>query len=67
MPKIKTNKAVKKRFKLTKSGKVLSSKSFRRHLMTDRSSKKRRHSRGWHEVDPTDKRRIKLLLPYGRS
>ena len=67
MPKIKTNKAVKKRFKLTKNGKVLSVKSFRRHLLADRSSKKKRHSRGWREVDRTDRRRIKLLLPYGRG
>ncbi len=66
MPKMKTNKAVKKRFKITKTGKVLASSSFRRHLMTDRSSKKKRQSRRWREVDPTDTKRIKALLPYQR-
>ncbi len=66
MPKIKTNKAVKKRFKITKKGKVLGPKSFRRHMMTDRSAKRKRQSRGWHEVDPTDKKRIRALLPYDR-
>ena len=66
MPKIKTNKAVKKRFKITKNGKVLAPGSFRRHMMTDRSSKRKRQSRGWREVDPSDRKKIKLLLPYGR-
>ena len=66
MPKIKTNKAVKKRFKITKNKKVLSTSSFRRHLMTDRSSKKKRQTRGYRQVDPTDKKRIQLLLPYDR-
>ncbi len=66
MPKMKTNKAVKKRFRITKNKKVLSRKSFRRHLMTDRSSKKKRQSRGWKNVDKTDKKRIQMLLPYDR-
>ena len=66
MPKIKTNKAVKKRFKITKRGKVLASSSFRRHLMADRKPKKKRQLRGWKAVDPTDRHRIKGLLPYER-
>lgn len=66
MPKIKTNKAVKKRFKITKTGKVMATSSFRRHLLTDRTSKRKRQSRHWRQVDPTDKKRIKLLLPYDR-
>ena len=66
MPKIKTNKAVKKRFKITKKGKVLAASSFRRHMMTDRSPKRKRQTRGWTQVDPTDRKRIKLLLPYDR-
>lgn len=67
MPKMKTNKAVKKRFKLTKRGKVIGTQSFRRHLLADRSARKKRQARRWKEVDPTDRKRIKLLLPYGRS
>ena len=66
MPKIKTNKAAKKRFRITKNKKVLSRKSFRRHMMTDRSPKKKRQTRGWHHVDKTDKKRIQVLLPYDR-
>ena len=66
MPKIKTNKACKKRFKITKNKKVLGPKSYRRHMMADRSSKRKRQSRGYHEVDKTDKKRIQLLIPYDR-
>ncbi|MBI3306919.1 MAG: 50S ribosomal protein L35 [Candidatus Omnitrophica bacterium] len=66
MPKLKTKKAMKKRFRITKNGKVMCSKSFRRHLLTDRSSKRKRQARGWHEVDITDVKRIKAGLPYDR-
>ena len=66
MPKMKTKKAVKKRFKITKNKKVMSAVSFRRHLMTDRSSKKKRQSRGYRLVDPSDRKRIQMLLPYHR-
>jgi large subunit ribosomal protein L35 len=66
MPKIKTNKAVKKRFRITKNKKVLSTSSFKRHLLTDRSAKKRRQNRGWRNVDKTDAKRILGLLPYDR-
>ncbi|MBI3316987.1 MAG: 50S ribosomal protein L35 [Candidatus Omnitrophica bacterium] len=64
--KMKTNKAVKKRFRITKNGKVLSTQTLRRHLLTDRSSKKKRQARGWTAVDPTDRKRIQHLLPYDR-
>jgi large subunit ribosomal protein L35 len=67
MPKRKTNKAVKKRFKITKSGKLLSTKSFKRHLMTDKTSKKKRQNRGWKLVDEAEVKKIKAMLPYGRG
>lgn len=66
MPKMKTNKAVKKRFRITKNGKILTTKSFRRHLLTDRSSKRKRHARKWRLVDTADKNRLKSMLPYDR-
>ncbi len=66
MPKIKTKKAAKKRFRITKNKKVLMSKSFRRHLLTDRSAKKKRQLRGWKNVDKADAHRVKLMLPYDR-
>ncbi|HLD50345.1 MAG TPA: 50S ribosomal protein L35 [bacterium] len=66
MPKIKTNKAARKRFRITKNKKVLSRGSFRRHMMTDRTPKKKRQSRKARHVDRTDRKRVFALLPYGR-
>ncbi len=66
MPKIKTKKAAKKRFRITKNKKVLMTKSFRRHMMTDRTAKKKRQLRGWKNVDKTDAHRVKMMLPYDR-
>ena len=45
MPKMKTNKSVKKRFRLTASGKVKRNKCNRRHLLSGRTSKRKRHLR----------------------
>ncbi len=60
----KTNKSVKKRFRVTKNKKVLFTKSKRRHMMTDRSPKKKRQSRGWKAIDPTHRHAILKMLPY---
>lgn len=65
MPKMKTNKAVRKRFKVTKKGKVLRTSTLRRHLLTDRSSAKKRSKRRWREVDQADSERFQKMLPYG--
>ncbi|MEE8106490.1 MAG: 50S ribosomal protein L35 [Planctomycetota bacterium] len=45
MPKQKTNKSVRKRFKLTKNRKVRRNKAYRRHLLSGRSSKQKRNLR----------------------
>ena len=65
MPKLKTNKAVRKRFRVTKKGKVLGSASLRRHLLTDRSSKHKRQNRNAQHIDDADCLHIKKMLPYG--
>ena len=65
MPKLKTNKAFKKRFKITKNGKVMSARTLRRHMLADRSTKKKRQARGMHLIDITDVKRVKQGLPYG--
>ncbi|OGW76274.1 MAG: 50S ribosomal protein L35 [Omnitrophica bacterium RIFCSPHIGHO2_02_FULL_49_9] len=65
MPKLKTNKATKKRFKITATKKVLASKTKRRHLLGDRNaSKKRRFRKKW-VLEPTDRKAIIQSLPYG--
>jgi large subunit ribosomal protein L35 len=65
MPKLKTNKAIKKRFKVTKNGKVLMSRTLKRHMLGDRTSKKKRQARGWQLVDKSDAHRVRWSLPYG--
>jgi large subunit ribosomal protein L35 len=45
MPKQKTNKGVKKRMKITASGKIKRHKTNKRHLLAGRTSKRKRHLR----------------------
>ena len=43
MPKVKTKKAIKKRFKISGTGKVMRNKQGRRHILTKKTSKRKRH------------------------
>ncbi len=61
---IKTRKAVAKRFKITASGKVLRSRSGKRHLLAGKSPKRRRSLGTIKVVDKTDVYRIKQNLPF---
>lgn len=45
MPKVKTNSSAKKRFKVTATGKITHQKSFKRHILTKKSTKRKRHMR----------------------
>ncbi|HNV86748.1 MAG TPA: 50S ribosomal protein L35 [Candidatus Omnitrophota bacterium] len=65
MPKQKTKKAVRKRFKLSAKGKVLKPQAFRRHLLGDKSSSRKRSLRRLKVVDHTQSDMIKRCLPYG--
>ncbi|MBI2167863.1 MAG: 50S ribosomal protein L35 [Candidatus Omnitrophica bacterium] len=65
MPKLKTNKAAKKRFKITGRRKVMKSKTSRRHLLTDKKSGHKRKLRRWQEASQVQSRMIRTLLPYG--
>jgi large subunit ribosomal protein L35 len=64
MPKVKTNRAAAKRFRITKTGKFKRSKAFNRHLKTAKSSKRRRNLRKSGMVDSTDQARVQGMLPY---
>ncbi|MEP6585492.1 MAG: 50S ribosomal protein L35 [Candidatus Udaeobacter sp.] len=61
----KTRKAVAKRFKITARGKVLRSRSSRRHLLSSKSAKRRRRLGKAALVDDTDVARVKANLPFG--
>ena len=63
MPKVKTNSAAKKRFKKTGSGKIKRSCSLRRHILTKKTRKKKRHLRKGAYISKADKRAANNLLP----
>ena len=65
MPKLKTNKAVRKRFKISATGKVQVSKTKRRHLLSYKSRNQKRKLKGWARVDKTNAKQVKEALPYG--
>jgi large subunit ribosomal protein L35 len=61
----KTRKAVAKRFKITARGKVLRTRSSRRHLMSTKNAKRKRRLAKAACADRTDVARIKMNLPFG--
>ena len=65
MPKMKTNRAARKRFKISGSGRVRRPKGGGNHGMQEKSRKRLRRLRKNDMVDKTFQKRIKLLLPYG--
>lgn len=60
----KTRKAVAKRFKITGTGKALRSQASRRHLLSSKSSKRKRQMAKSALVHETDMKRIKANLPF---
>ncbi|MBN1930340.1 MAG: 50S ribosomal protein L35 [Desulfobacterales bacterium] len=63
MPKIKTNRAAAKRFKKTGSGKFTFAKSHASHILTKKTTKRKRSLRKTRIVDQTNQRELRLLLP----
>ena len=65
MPKMKTNKAVAKRFKLTGKGKVKRGHAFKSHILTKKSAKRKRNLRKSAIAAPGDAKRMKRMLQGG--
>jgi large subunit ribosomal protein L35 len=65
VPKMKSNRAAKKRFRLSGTGRVRRSKGGAQHGFQGKSRKRRRRLRDNDMVAPAFEKRIKLLLPYG--
>ena len=65
MPKMKTNKAASKRFRVTGSGRVKRSKAGGNHGMQEKSRKRLRRLRKNDMVDKTMQAHVKRMLPYG--
>ncbi|MBM15327.1 MAG: 50S ribosomal protein L35 [Nitrospina sp.] len=64
MPKIKTNRGAAKRFKRTGSGKVRRNSAFTSHILTTKTTKRKRNLRKSSIMAPADAKRIKVLMPY---
>jgi large subunit ribosomal protein L35 len=62
MPKMKTHKGAAKRFKVTGSGKVKRNKAFKSHILTKKSSKRKRNLRRPDLVSPGQTKTIKRLI-----
>jgi large subunit ribosomal protein L35 len=62
MPKMKTKRAAAKRFKLTKTGKILRAKTRHSHLLSKKDMKRKRRLRKIDSVHPSDVQRVKRVL-----
>ena len=62
MPKMKTNSSAKKRFTLTGTGKVKRKHAFKRHILTKKSTKRKRDLTHFTLVDPADQNNVRLML-----
>ena len=62
MPKQKTHSGAKKRFKVTGSGKLLSERAGKRHLLEHKTSTQTRRLSGTSEVAPADRKAVNRLL-----
>lgn len=66
MPKLKTKSSVKKRFKLTGSGKIKRNFAFRSHNLTKRSTTMKRTNRGSTILDKSNEKMIRPMMPYAK-
>ncbi len=64
MPKLKTNRSAAKRFKKTAGGGFKRSSSHLRHILTKKSTKRKRQLRGTTQVHASDVAGLRRLLPY---
>ena len=62
MPKLKTNKSAAKRLRVTKNGKIKRFRAGKRHLLSSKSTKRKRRLRKAVMAKPMDCRRLKRLL-----
>lgn len=64
MPKMKTNKAAARRFKITGTGKILRRQSGKRHLNEWMSANDKRKLRGWAALSKDQLKNVQSLFPY---
>ena len=64
MPKMKTNRGAAKRFKASGSGKIGRNKAFASHILTKKTTKRKRNLRKGDLVDESNVKAVKRMLPY---
>ena len=62
--KIKSHRGAAKRFKRTKNGKFMRSKAFKQHILSSKSTKRKRNLRGTTTVAAVDTLKLTRMLPY---
>ena len=62
--KMKSHRGASKRFKITGSGKVKRNKAYKSHILTKKSTKRKRNLRKATLVDKTNLKAMKKILPY---
>ena len=64
MPKMKSKKSAAKRFKVRPGGSIKRSQAYMRHILTKKSTKRKRHLRGTTNLHDSNKRQVRSMLPY---
>ncbi|HEY6380094.1 MAG TPA: 50S ribosomal protein L35 [Candidatus Dormibacteraeota bacterium] len=64
MPKLKTHKGTKKRFRLTSTGKLMRRHAFQSHFLEHKSAKRKRRFSGVETVHGSDVRTVRRSAPY---
>jgi large subunit ribosomal protein L35 len=66
VPKMKSKRGAAKRFKVRPGGGIKRSQAYMRHILTKKSTKRKRHLRGGVEVDASNRAQVLSVLPYSR-
>ena len=64
MPKMKSKKAATKRFKIRSGGSIKRAHATKRHILTKRTTKNKRHLRGMVTINESDVKEIRRMMPY---
>jgi len=64
MPKMKTKKSAAKRFRVRASGSIKRGQAFKRHILTKKTTKNKRHLRGAVQVHESDVQSVRAMMPY---
>jgi large subunit ribosomal protein L35 len=64
MPKMKTKKSASKRFVVRPGGTVKRGQAFKRHILTKKTTKNKRHLRGTQNVHESNLPSVRAMMPY---